>query len=171
MVKFVVKLPTGTNQLVDVPPTATAHEVRAAAGYAGQGFALAFNAEVLGDGAPISRFSELSTFGIVATAAPPSGGAPSGAECTICLEPLGSGAADAPVQALQCGHRFHAVCTQEWSRHVRAGRGTHSAAIVRTFSVHCSQRTARCAAAQWLPRVRPPASPPPRWSSFLPPLP
>lgn len=121
MVKFVVQLPSGQNKLVDVPPSASALELRTAAGCPGPSFTLAFNGTPLGDGASTSGYAELSTFGIIASAAPlaPPEARPA-AECTICLEPLGSGAADAPVQALQCGHCFHAVCTQEWSRHVSA---------------------------------------------------
>ena len=116
--KFVVKLPGGENQLVEVSPAATAAAIRAAAGFGGQGHGLVMNSSPVADSAPASSFPELSTFSVVALA---SAAAPTAteaaAECTICLEPLGNNAPNAPVQALQCGHFFHAVCIREWCHH------------------------------------------------------
>ena len=119
MPKFVVQLPGGVNKLVDVPSNSTLGQVRSNAGLGPS--SLVFNSESFSDSTPVSRFPELSTFSVlVATqqgppTAPPI--SPQVSECMICLEVLGSGNQDAPVQALQCGHSFHSVCLREWSLH------------------------------------------------------
>lgn len=121
--KFVVQLPDGLNRLVDVSPSGTVGDVRSAAGLS-PAFSLSLNSERLGDAEAVSRFRELSTFGVIAALpaaprkeAPPVASGSSAAECPICLEACSHGAPGAPVQVTPCNHMFHAVCLREWSLH------------------------------------------------------